>query len=69
MTDKVNRINHLLARSAHLREQMEAVAEEFVELHGYKSNSWQSVLLKSVCWFGEDYQEVLHNVMSKKKKG
>lgn len=67
--NKVERINQLLAVSARLREQLEAVSTEFVELHGYEVDhkTFASIELYDVCWCGTDYDEAMHNIMERKK--
>lgn len=63
----VIRVDELLTRAAWHREQLEAETEEFLELHGYPLNSWETIELAAVMAGVEDYDTVVQRIMDRYK--
>lgn len=59
MANKIDRINQLIAASAHHREQLEAMAVEFATLHNARPGSSDEDDLVAVILDGEDYRYAL----------
>ena len=59
MSNKIDRINAILASAVHHRDQLDAMATEFVQLHGAKPGSEDEEDLVSVILDGDDYRRVL----------
>jgi hypothetical protein len=66
MTNKVERIEHLLKVAAVHRDQLEAMASEFCELHNTKPGSEDHEDLLSVILDGEDYKGVMLDIRKRR---
>lgn len=68
MANKIDRINHLIAASAGLRDQLEAMAIEFASLHNSPpgSNDWDD--LYSVIRDGDNYEGVMLSIRRRHAK-
>lgn len=64
--NKVDRINHLILKSGSIRDQHSAMAEEFVELHGYEIGSYEADELTGVIFDGASYEGVMNRIMSRR---
>lgn len=69
MSSKIERINEILNRSAWHREQLDALADELVMLHGYgQERSRATDELDDVVWLGVPYQEAMSRIMESRKR-
>ena len=66
--NKIDRINELQLMAARNREQMEAVCDEFLQLHGYERGTFEGDELESVIWDGADYEQCMKRIMDLKKE-
>lgn len=66
--DVTSRVNEILAARAHHREFLEALAREFVALHGYPYGSDEADELMHVVFDGQDYEQTMQRIMSWKKR-
>lgn len=66
--NKINRINELQLMATRNREHMEAVVEEFLQLHGYELGTYEGDELESVIWDGADYEHCMKRIMDFKKE-
>ena len=53
----IEKVNRKLASAAHHREQLEAIANELVEMHGYEFGTPEADLLFGVARDGHPYEE------------
>lgn len=68
MANKVDRINQLIAASAHHREQLEAMASEFGLLHNAPPGSCDWDDLYGVIRDGNDYRYTLLSIRRRHAK-
>jgi hypothetical protein len=66
--NKIDRINTILGSSAHHREQLNALAEEFCNLHAVKPGSDDEEDLVSVILDGDNYKRVLLEIRRRRAK-
>lgn len=61
---KIDRINHLLKLSQHYRDQVEAMAIEFVSLHDEAPGSNEADELMHCIYDGANYQDCMRKIMN-----
>lgn len=67
---KIDEINHCIARSVYHREQIEAVAQKFLDLHvesGLIVGEAEAELLADVLYAGLPYPEAIERIRKLKK--
>lgn len=67
-TDQIERINRIVGSAKHLREQLDARADEIVRAHGYQWGSCEADDLAAVVWDGEPYDDAIKRIMRRKVK-
>jgi hypothetical protein len=67
-SNKVDRIKAILATSAHHREQLEALAAEFCQLHAVGRGTEDEEDLLSVILDGDNYKRVLLEIRRRRAK-
>ena len=60
--ERVRRVMQIIASAKHHREQLEARANEIVEIHNREQGSCDADDLASVVWDGEDYATVMTRI-------
>ena len=63
----IEEVNQMIGRATHHREQLGAIAERFVQLHGYTWNSCDGEDLAGVIFDGDNYEIVLKRIMNRRK--
>lgn len=65
--DKVRKINRMIGSASHHREQLHAIAREFVRMHDEEPGSCEADELMHVILDGEDYTTAMKRVLRIKK--
>lgn len=64
---KIERVHQVQDRAAYHRKVLEALADEFVELHGYGYQDVEAAELLHVIWDGGDYPDAMVRIMDMKR--
>lgn len=65
--DEIERVERLIGMAKHHREQMDAIADEFVSMHGPTSDYEIDELMR-VVHDGESYNETIKRIMQHRNK-
>lgn len=63
---KADRINLLIQRARHHREQMQALSDEFLHLHGEQWGSDDADDLLNVVWDGDNYDSAIRRIWARR---